>query len=196
MTPRQMFVRMVNQIAFSNSDRARQDVLTPQERERRREAAYWLHGHPVWFDAHSRTVQAFCGSIRQARAKSDVGVVIVDYLQLIRFAGRAESRTREVGENSRSLKLAALDLDLPFVVLSQFKRVEKSHEYGISDLKESGDVENDSDVILIMNGGEVAGDMDTLVKVTVGKQREGPAGNDVSLMFHPPSQSFHSPEER
>jgi replicative DNA helicase len=194
MTPRQMFVRMVNQMAFADSDRARQDVLSPQERERRREAAYWLHGHPVWFDSHSRTIPAFCSSIRQARAKSDVGVVIVDYLQLIRFAGRAESRTREVGENSRSLKLSALDLELPFVVLSQFKRVEKAHEYGISDLKESGDVENDSDVILIMNGGEVAGDAATPVKVTVGKQREGPAGNDVSLMFHPPSQSFYSPE--
>ena len=196
MTPRQMFVRMVNQIAFSDSDRARQDALTPQERERRREAAYWLHGHPVWFDARSRTIPAFLGSIRAAKAKSDVGLAVVDYLQLIRFAGRAESRTREVGENSRSLKLAAIDLDMPFVVLSQFKRLGVDRDYTIHDFKESGDIENDADVALIMNGSRLEGDMDVPVRVNIGKQREGPTGNDVELVFRPPSQCFYAPEER
>jgi replicative DNA helicase len=196
MTPQQMFSRMVNQMSLLDSDRARHDALSGEEREKRRESAYWLHGHPVWLDARSRTITSFLASVREAVAKSDVGLVVVDYLQLVRFSGRVESRTREVGENSRSLKLAALELNLPFLVLSQFKRLGQERDYTINDFKECGDVENDSDVALILNAGVLNGDQPTPVKITVGKQREGPAGHEFSMMFHPPSQTFYSPEDR
>ena len=195
MSPQQNFARMVNQISHVDGDRARHDAMSPEDRQRRKDAAFWLHGHPVWFDRHSRTVPSFVASVRHAKAKSDVGLVIVDYLQLIRFAGRAESRTREVGENSRALKLAAMDLDVPVMVLSQFKRTDGTKDYTIHDLKESGDIENDSDVILLMNGEQLDGDREISVRVNIGKQREGPTGHDFGLMFHPPSQSFRSVEE-
>src|ERR1041384_4381765 len=108
MTPRQMFVRMVNQLAEIDADLSRHGELAPSDVARRKEAAYWLHGHPAWFDRHSRSVASFCAAIRQAAGKSDIGLAVIDYLQLIRST-RPENRTREVGENSRSLKLAAMD---------------------------------------------------------------------------------------
>jgi replicative DNA helicase len=195
MEPRSLFRRIVNQMARLDNDRSRQWSMGQEDRERAQDAVYWIHDHPVWFDNRSRTVPAFMGAVRQAQAKSDVGLVVVDYLQLIRFAGRAESRTREVGENSRSLKLAALELGVPFLVLSQFKRPQQDRPATIHDLKESGDIENDADVILLLNSGDLSGDRQTPTTVVVGKQREGPAGMEIPLIFDPPSQSFFSSEE-
>lgn len=194
MSPRQMFTRMVNQYAEVDSDRGRHGALAKEHLERRKEAAHWLHGHPVWFDAHSRTVPSFCASVRQAKAKSEATLAIVDYLQLIRAAGRVESRTREVGENSRALKLSAVDLDMPFLVLSQFHRLKDDQEAGINSLKESGDIENDADVILLLDLPKPDGDNPVSAIARVAKQREGPAGNDIPLVFDPRCQKFYSPE--
>jgi replicative DNA helicase len=195
MEPRQLFRRIVNQMAHVDNDRSRHGALTMDERNRERDAVYWVNDHPLYFDSNSRTVPAFCASLRQVMQKSDIGLVVVDYLQLIRFAGRAESRTREVGENSRSLKLAALDFGVPFLVLSQFSRPNTDKPQTIHSLKESGDIENDADVIILVNSGELAGDREVSVTFHIGKQREGPAGMDIPLVFHPPSQSFQAVEE-
>lgn len=191
MEPRRLFRRIVNQITEGRIDQA----PTFEDRDRTRNAIAWVNDHPIYFDAHSRTVPSFCASIRQVQSQREVGLVIVDYLQLIRMAGRVESRTREVGENSRSLKLAAMDFGIPFLVLSQFKRPADGKSATIHDLKESGDIENDADVILLMNSGELSGDAEVPTNVYVGKQREGPAGFDVPLVFHPKSQTFYSPED-
>lgn len=195
MPPEQLFRRIINQMAHLDADRWRHDVLATDEKDRQRDAAFWIYDHPIYFDAHSRNITSFLASVRQVQAKSDVGLVIVDYLQLIRMSGKAESRTREVGENSRSLKLAAMDLRLPFLVMSQFRRIESDRDYTIHDLKETGDIENDSDVILVMNGPKMDGNNEIDVRVNIGKQREGPTGYDVMLRFRPNSQTFYSTED-
>lgn len=198
MSPRQMFNRMVTQISAVDGDRGRNGALTPDQVSRRKEAAGWLHAHPVWFDRHSRTVPSFCASVRQSMNKSDVGLGVVDYLQLIRGVGRPESRTREVAENSRNLKLAAMDLGIPLLVLSQFHRL-GDKKAGIHALKESGDIENDADVILILDlpDKEKAGSATELSgAVFVGKQREGPDCFDVPVIFNRPTQAFYSTEDR
>jgi replicative DNA helicase len=100
-----------------------------------------------------------------------------------------------VGENSRSLKLASMDFDIPFLVLSQFSRPKDGARPTIHSLKESGDVENDADVILLFISEELRKDGLTPVAVNIGKQREGVAGFDVPLMFNPQSQSFQSAED-
>ncbi|HTS67026.1 MAG TPA: DnaB-like helicase C-terminal domain-containing protein, partial [Candidatus Acidoferrales bacterium] len=192
MPPAALFRRMVTQMSGVD---VRNASPTFEQREKERAAVAWLHDSPVYFDRHSRTVAGFCSSVRQIRQKTCLGLVVVDYLQLIRASGRSESRTREVGENSRSLKLATMDFDLPFLVLSQFRRPNGESQPTIHSLKESGDVENDADVILLLNCGELSAEAPTQVAVHVGKQREGPAGFDVPLVFHPRLQSFHSPEE-
>ncbi len=193
MPARALFRRMVGQLTGN----ARLGVQpTFQEREKEREAVASLCDTPVYFDCHSRTVASFCASIRQIRQKARLGLVVVDYLQLIRSAGRAESRTREVGENSRSLKLATMDFNLPFIVLSQFSRQKDGAKPTIHSLKESGDCENDADVILLFLSGELSRDMPTAVDVVIGKQREGPAGFSVPLVFYPESQSFCSAEDQ
>jgi replicative DNA helicase len=193
MPPRKMFLRMINQLTSTDANRGRHAALTTEEVARQKEAAYWLYGHPVWFDCHSRNVASFIASIRQAAAKSEVGLAVIDHLQLIRGTGR-QSRAQEVSETSRSLKLAAMEMGLPFLVLSQFHRVQDKPTT-IHSLKESGDIENDADVILLINCPELEGKTAVTAAIRIGKQREGPAGFDIPLEFRPPSQSFHSLED-
>lgn len=192
MPPEALFCRMVTQM--TGVDR-KSGAPTFEQREREREAVALLYETPIYFDNHSRTVAGFCSSIRQVRRKTRLGLVVVDYLQLIRSAGKAESRTREVGENSRALKLATMDFELPFLVLSQFSRPKEGARPTIHSLKESGDCENDADVILLFISGEMSRDQPTPVAVNIGKQREGVAGFDVPLIFYPQSQRFESAEE-
>ncbi len=191
MPARSLFRRMVGQLVGQSRFDARPRF---EEREREREAVGILCETPIYFDCHSRTVPAFCASIRQIQQKTKLGLVVVDYLQLIRAAGKAESRTREVGENSRALKLATMDFGLPFLVLSQFARQKDNARPTIHSLKESGDTENDADVILLFIAGELNADSPTPVEVFIGKQREGAAGFPVHLIFFPQSQSFCSAE--
>ena len=192
MTPAALFRRLVNQMAGVNP---RDPDPTFSERQLEADAIARLYDEPVYFDRHSRTVAGFRSSVAQVQAKTRLGLVVVDYLQLIRASGRPESRTREVGENSRSLKLAAMDFELPFLVLSQFSRPDERKPATIHSLKESGDIENDADAILLLNAPEFGGDQPQSCTVNVGKNREGPAGIDIPLMWRPASQSFHSVED-
>lgn len=192
MPPRALFQRMITQM--TGTDR-RNASPTFEQREAERAAVGFLHDNPVYFDRSSRTVSGFCAAVRQVKQKTRLGLVVVDYLQLIRASGHAESRTREVGENSRSLKLAAMDFDVPFMVLSQFTRPKEGQRPNIHNLKESGDIENDADVILIIMSGELSPTESSASSIYVGKQREGPAGFDIPMIWHPQSQSFQSVED-
>lgn len=193
MPPKMLFRRIINQMAGLDSSRNRKRSLTFEERERERDSVAWVADHPIYFESRARTVPEFCASARQLKAQGRLDMIVVDYLQLIRY-GRAESRTREVGENSRSLKLAAMELNVPFIVLSQFRRPNDNRPPGLHDLKESGDIENDADVVLLMSSAELSGERDTEVRCHVAKHREGPAGMDVDLIFQPRSQTFVSKE--
>jgi replicative DNA helicase len=192
MAPAALFRRLVTQLSGVN---ARSAEPTFSERQLESDACARLYDEPVYFDRHSRTVAGFRSSIAQVQAKTRLGLVVVDYLQLIRASGRAESRTREVGENSRSLKLSAMDFNLPFLVLSQFSRPDEKKPATIHSLKESGDIENDADAILLLNAPEFGGEKEQSCTVNIGKNREGPAGIDVPLMWRPTSQTFHTVED-
>ena len=189
MSPESLFKRMVQQLSGVGVGRK---FFTRQESEAHSVAVAQLDESPIYFDRHSRSVGSFMASLRQVKSRSRVGVAIVDYLQLIR-AGASRSRAQEVSDNSRSLKLAAMDLDIPFVVLSQVDRSSvkgDTAKIGLHSAKESGDVENDADVVLWIEAGELSREHDTPVSLHVGKQREGPAGFSVPMVFRPQSQIF------
>jgi replicative DNA helicase len=187
MSPESMFLRMVNQIS---GVRGRSPQLSFEQRESQRDAIVRLDEHLIYFDNHSRSVSSFCASVRQVRSRGAVGIAIVDYLQLIRSQGM--NRAQEVSNNSRGLKLAAMDFSMPFLVLSQVDRssVKGGGEINIHSAKESGDIENDADVLLWIKGPELQRDSNTPVNLWVGKQREGPAGFGIPVTFHPQSQTF------
>jgi len=196
MSPEALFRRMVDQMSGVDGMRHREACLNTEEISRARSAVGWLYDHPVWFDRHSRSVPALLGSLRQVRQKHEIGLIVVDHLQHVKSIARANSRAQEVSEISRSLKMAALDFDLPVIVVSQVSRPkEDNSSLTIHMLKESGDVENDADVVMLLNSPKPQGLSPIAVNLNIAKQREGPAGFDIPLMFRPSTQSFESLED-
>lgn len=119
---------------------------------------------------------------RRLKAEAGLDLVIIDYLQLMNPEGRADSRTQEISVISRNLKLLARELDCPVLVLSQLSRAPEArndHRPMLSDLRESGSIEQDADVVLFLYRDEyynpeeaVPGDCE----VILAKQRSGPTG--------------------
>jgi replicative DNA helicase len=132
-----------------------------------------------------------------ARSENGLGLLIVDYLQLIRPDGRADSRVEQVGQISRGLKILARELEIPVIAVSQLSRAVESRNPPIpmlSDLRESGQVEQDSDVVMFVyrdeyynRESERLGEAD----VIFAKHRNGPVG-EVTLTFQPRYPRFSS----
>jgi replicative DNA helicase len=189
MSPKSLFQRMVTQITGSPSTRRGTSF---EERQGQRLAIAQLNDSPVYFDQHSRSVASFAASLRQVRSQTKLGLAVVDYLQLIRGIGGRASRAQEVSDNSRALKLAAMDMGIPFLVLCQVDRssVKSGGQITLHSGKESGDIENDADVVMWIEAGELSRDLPTTVSLHIGKQREGPAGFSIPMVFSPTSQTF------
>jgi replicative DNA helicase len=136
----------------------------------------WINRRPIV------TASSIHAEVRRMKAQHDIGLVVIDYLQLMDVPAR-QQRYVEVGLLSRQLKLSAQELDVPFLVLSQLSRAPESEKRrpSMKDLRESGNLEQDADVILLLwapggqNGDEPAASHTELI---VEKQRTGEAGRD------------------
>ncbi len=137
---------------------------------------------PIYLDdSASLTVMEIRAKARRLKLKSDIGLVIVDYLQLIRGHREAESRQQEITYVSQSLKALARELKIPVIALSQLSRQVEMRGSGarpqLSDLRESGALEQDADlVIFIHRPRDEDGQPGSIAELIVGKQRNGPTG--------------------
>jgi replicative DNA helicase len=138
---------------------------------------------------------------RRLRAEHDAGLIIVDYLQLMQGPKNAENREKEISAISRSLKGLAKELDLPVIALSQLSRAVEGRTDKrpiLSDLRESGAIEQDADVVIFVHRPEMFADPQKAeevkgkAEIIIGKQRNGPIG-DVPLMFVHKYARFENP---
>jgi replicative DNA helicase len=150
-------------------------------------------------DTPSISVLEIKAKSRRLKAAGKLDLVIVDYLQMVQGRGRAETRQQEVSEISRSLKALARELDIPVMALSQLSReVDKreSHLPVLSDLRESGSIEQDADVVLMLHRDwEYTANEENKYKaiLKVAKQRNGPTGT-VNLVFEMDYSRFENAE--
>jgi replicative DNA helicase len=128
---------------------------------------------------------------RRLKAEHGLHMLIIDYLQLMQGRGRFESRQQEVASISRSLKGLAKELNIPIIALSQLSRAPEGradHRPQLSDLRESGSLEQDADVVMFIHRQEMYDRDETkpedqgIAELIVGKQRNGPTGS-VTLTF-------------
>ena len=150
------------------------------------EALKW----PIWIDdAGTISVVEIAARARRLQADQGLALVIVDYLQLVRGAGRAENRTAEVGAISRGLKTLAKDLAVPASALAQRNRSADETRPILSHLRESGDIEADADAVLLLWRPDAKDESG--VEIIVAKQRNGPKGA-IQTYFRAEYQRFES----
>jgi replicative DNA helicase len=148
-----------------------------------------LAGAPLFIDdSPNMTMMEIRAKARRLRQRNDLQLVVIDYLQLMTSGKRVESRQQEVSEFSRAMKLLAKELDVPVVALSQLNRSPEQRSDKkpmLSDLRESGSIEQDSDVVLLVHRPDLyepeterAGEADLII----AKHRNGPTAT-VAVAF-------------
>ena len=181
----------------------RRGKLTADEYGRLGQAAGHLNVAPIWIDdSATSTVLEMRAKSRRLMAEADLGLIVVDYIQLMSSSTRTDSRVQEVSEISRGLKAMARELEVPVIALSQLSRAPEQrtdHRPQLSDLRDSGSLEQDADLVMFLyrpeyytgptdkDGNSVEGKAELIVS----KQRNGPTGT-VDLYFHKSYTRFDS----
>ena len=196
MSKESLVQRMLTSEARLDAQRLRKGMLRDDDFPRLARAAGILSSAPIWIDdTPGLTLLEMRSKARRLKADSDLGLVIVDYLQLMTGPPNVESRQQEVSIISRGLKALAKELSVPVVALSQLSRAPDQragdHRPQLSDLRESGAIEQDADLIMFIFRQEVydgptdkdGNSLEGRAEIIVGKQRNGPIGI-VNLHFH------------
>ncbi|NKB81008.1 MAG: replicative DNA helicase [Nitrospirales bacterium] len=202
MSKAQLVLRMLSSQARLDSHALRTGQLNKQNWVDLCAAAGRLEEAPIFIDdSGSLTVQQMRGKARRLKAEHGLDLLIIDYLQLMQGRNDSESRQQEISDISRALKALAKELDIPIVALSQLSRAVENRKPPIpvlADLRESGAIEQDADVVMFIYRDEVY-NPDTedkgIAEILVRKHRNGPTG-ERKLYFHDQYASFESLDRR
>ena len=154
MSKEQLVQRLLSMEAEVDSKRVRLRQYTPSQEKRVMEATGRLSGLPIYIDdSPALRVVEMRSKARRLHYERGIDLIIVDYLQLIRGDGRSENKVQEITDISRSLKTLAREMDCPVLAVSQLSRAVESrpsHVPMLSDLRESGSIEQDADVVMFI----------------------------------------------
>ncbi len=191
MSKEDLFTRICCAAARVDSQHFRAGRLPRTDKTRMLTAAGQIASSPLFIDdASSPDLMAIRNKLRKLKAKYGLALVIVDYLQLMGVRGK-ENRTQEVSALSRGLKIMAKDFGVPFLALSQLSRALEQRTGGerrpqLSDLRESGSLEQDADLVAFIFREEVykpeRQDLRGMAELILAKQRNGPTGR-TNLVF-------------
>jgi len=185
MSRQQLGIRLLGMDAGINATKLRTGSLRSDDWPRLTESADRLSELPIFIDDSSAiSVLEMKAKCRRLKKRADLGLVIVDYMQLIQGRTSAESRQLEMSEISRSLKGLAKDLNVPVIALSQLNRKVEDRpnkKPQLADLRESGAIEQDADVIAFIYRDEIynpnSEENKNIAEIIIGKQRNGPTGS-------------------
>ncbi len=190
----QLVTRLICAEARINAHSVRTGKFKAEDGPRISRTAHKLSQAPIYIDdTPGQTVLEIRAKARRLKAEKNIGLIIIDYLQLMSSSTRMDSREREISTISRSLKSLAKELNVPVIALSQLNRAVETRtdkRPQLSDLRESGSIEQDADVVIFLSRPEYYGitqfadgeSTEGIAVVIVGKQRNGPTG-DVRLKF-------------
>ncbi len=205
MSKEQLVQRLLCAEGRVDAQKLRRGKLNQSEFQRLAAAAGHLNTAPLWIDdSPGATVLEMRAKARRLKAETDIGLLIIDYMQLMSGHRSRESRQQEVSEISRGLKALAKELDMPVVALSQLSRAPEQrtdHRPQLSDLRESGSIEQDADLVMFLYRPEYYAkpedrmELEGQAELIIGKQRNGPTGT-VPLFFHKAYTRFDSVERR
>ena len=198
MSTEQLLMRMLCSRGNINMFKLRKGRIPKDQIQDITRAGLELRNAPLWIDDLSDiNILEMRAKARRLKQQHGIGLIIVDYLQLLKPLDSRVPREQSIAEISRGMKAMAKELKVPVIVLAQLNREteKENREPRASDLRESGAIEQDADVILLLNWlnkkesaaadpeGASAVSNNKLVKLIIAKQRNGPTGN-ITLMFN------------
>lgn len=191
MSKESLLSRLLCSQARVDGQRYQAGVLSKDELRRLQVAAHELSETNLYLDDSAGVnLMDMHSKLRRLKAERGLSMVVVDYLQLMSVSGKVESRVQEVSQLSRGLKLLSKELEVPFVVLSQLSRATETrvgdHRPQLSDLRESGSIEQDADIVGFLFREEYykrdRADLHGKAEFIIAKQRNGPT-RTIQLVF-------------
>tara|TARA_B100000579_G_C22840734_1_gene861321 strand:+ start:1063 stop:2421 length:1359 start_codon:yes stop_codon:yes gene_type:complete len=183
MSSKQLVERLITSEAKADSHLVRTGKLPKNEWKKLSEAASILSESNIYIDdSADLNIMELRAKARQLKSDKDVDIIFIDYIQLLHAPQKSESRQQEISYISRSLKALAKELDIPIIALSQLSRAVESrtdHRPIMSDLRESGAIEQDADVVMFIYRKYVyskAEEDEGLAEIILSKHRNGPTG--------------------
>ncbi len=185
MSKESLLTRILCAEARVDQHRFRGGYLNEDEKRRLRAALHEIVGSKLFIDDSAGAgILDIAAKCRRLRSEHGLSLIVVDYLQLMGSKGRVESRVQEISQISRGLKLLAMDLNVPVLALSQLSRGPETrqgdHRPLLSDLRESGSIEQDADRVMFIFRESVykpdREDLEGVAELIIAKQRNGPTG--------------------
>ncbi|MDB5176473.1 MAG: Replicative helicase [Candidatus Saccharibacteria bacterium] len=203
MSKEQLIDRMLADVSGVDAWNIRTGNLSDEDFSKLSEASGEMAEAPIYIDdTPGLTVLEMRTKARRAAHTAPLGLIVIDYLQLISGSGRDNgNRVQEVSEISRGLKLLARELNVPVIALSQLSRSVESRSPQIpqlADLRESGSIEQDADIVMFIYREAYYNpdtDRENITDLIIAKHRNGPTGK-VELYFHPERLRFMSLDKR
>jgi replicative DNA helicase len=183
MSDMALMLRLISSEAMIESEKIRAGLLQPKDYHNLMRAAGRLFDAPLYFvDMPSMKLLDLRSQARRLRSQLKVEIIFIDYLTLISSENHYAPRHEQIAEISRSLKSLARELDIPIVALSQLRRDAEGKWPNLSDIRESGSIEQDADLVIFLHAeresdkkpGAESGD--NKIEVIIAKQRNGPVG--------------------
>ena len=204
MPARQIVTRLISSVSYVSQDKLERGAFEKDDYMKVIHAAKLINSVNLFIDdGNDLTPSELRARARKLAREHKLGIILIDYLQLLRGSGKyRDNRALEIGEISRSMKIPAKEMNIPVVALAQLNRgVEGRTDKRPmnADLRESGAIEQDADVIMFIYREEVYKKDDPNLKgkteIIIGKQRNGPIGT-VNLIFNPECARFSSVDTR
>lgn len=184
MSKEQLVQRMLCSEAMVDAHKVRTGNLSDEDWGKLSEAARYLSRAPIYLDdTGAATIREIRSKTRRLKAERGLGIIIIDYLQLMSGGRRIENRQQEIADISRKLKGLAKELGVPVLALSQLSRAVESRTDKhpmMSDLRESGSIEQDADVVMFIYRDEYynpESEKKGIAEIVIAKQRNGPVGS-------------------
>ncbi|HEC61715.1 MAG TPA: replicative DNA helicase [bacterium] len=198
MSSMALMQRLLSAEARIQSTKLRSGFLKPSDFHKLTEAAGRIYEAPLYIeDTPSLKLLDLRALARRMRSQHHVEIIFVDYLTLITSESRELPRHEQIAEISRSLKALARELDIPVVALSQVRRESEGKQPSLADLRESGSIEQDADVVIFLHREKISTSYDREIPddiktdVIIAKQRNGPVGT-IQLAFIPEYTKFET----
>ena len=191
MSETQLIQKIISRKTRINSYKMRMGTLNTEEFTKISQACGTISDMPIKLVTNLRDIQHIENFARKMKNKEDLGLLIIDYIQLIRNKGKFNSREQEVADITRTLKLLSLELKIPIIGLCQLNRNAENKEPSLADLRESGAIEQDADNVIFIYQEDESTEPVVNVTIKLAKQRAGETGK-VEMKFSKINSEFRS----